>query len=177
MSNRFDIVTDPLSQPRRPDRRRTESSFNPLDWEVGPRQAIASATHSPTRIDTHSFQGGGGRVRVHASPGFLAILRRRLADYGVDESVLHDAVVAGENVAQLSAKSFGLITLRHTVHQLLDVEGFLRHAAAALQPSGFLVFEEPCPEALVLMATLCKLLPLVAAARPLYLATFICRKR
>lgn len=110
--------------------------------------------------------GGFSRLILSdPSPGFLAILRRRLADGGVDAPGLRYAMMAGEDVAGLPAESFGLIALRHTVHHILDVEGFLRSAAAALRPGGFLVFEEPCAEALVLMAALCHLLPSVATAR------------
>lgn len=112
--------------------------------------------------------GGFSRLILSdPSPGFLAILRRRLAQYGVDESPLRYAMMAGEDMVRLPAASFGLIALRHTVHHILDVEGFLRQAAAALRPGGFLVFEEPCREALVLMAAMCRLLPAVAVARGL----------
>jgi hypothetical protein len=55
--------------------------------------------------------------------------------------------------------------LRSTVHHILDVESFLKRAAAALRPGGILAFEEPCREALMLMAALCRLLPAAAAAK------------
>lgn len=91
--------------------------------------------------------GGFSRlVLSDPSPGFLAILRRRLADYGVDESVLRYALMTGEDVSRLPAASFGLIALRHTVHHILDVERFLRHAYTALQPGGWGSATEPKSE-------------------------------
>jgi len=101
------------------------------------------------------------------SPAFLAILRRRLAEQGIDTPALRYALMAAEEIDQLPAEGFGLIALRHTVHHILDVEGFLKRAATALRPGGFLAFEEPCAEALILMAALCKLLPGTATAESL----------
>jgi 2-polyprenyl-3-methyl-5-hydroxy-6-metoxy-1,4-benzoquinol methylase len=99
------------------------------------------------------------------SPAFIAILQKRLAAHGAHNPTLRYALMAAEEVDRLPPESFGVIALRHTVHHVLDVEGFLAGAAAALRPGGFLVFEEPCMEALVLMAALCRLLPLAAAAK------------
>lgn len=98
------------------------------------------------------------------SPAFLAILRRRLADRGVDSTAVRYALMAAEEIDRLPAEGFGVIALRSTVHHILDVESFLKGAAAALRPGGILAFEEPCREALMLMAALCRLLPAAAAA-------------
>ncbi len=96
------------------------------------------------------------------SPAFLAIVRRRLAEQGHDPKALRYALLAGEEVDRLPPGAFGLIAMRHTLHHILDVETFLTRSAAALCPGGFLAFEEPCVEALVLMAALCRLLPAAA---------------
>jgi ubiquinone/menaquinone biosynthesis C-methylase UbiE len=98
------------------------------------------------------------------SPAFLAILRRRLAEQEVENAALRYALMTAEEINRLPAQCFGVIALRHTLHHILDVERFLAAAAAALQPGGFLAFEEPCREALVLMSALCRLLPATATA-------------
>ncbi|MEI8395489.1 MAG: class I SAM-dependent methyltransferase [Rhodospirillaceae bacterium] len=101
------------------------------------------------------------------SPAFLGILRRRLTEHGIDTAALRYALMAAEEIDRLPAGGFGVIALRHTVHHILDVEGFLSRACSALRPGGFLAFEEPCWEALVLMAALCRVLPDIAVAKGL----------
>ena len=63
---------------------------------------------------------------------------------GVDENGLCYALLMAEDVDRLPAESLSLIVMRSTLHHVLDVDRFIRHAARALRTGGVLSFEEPC---------------------------------
>jgi len=103
------------------------------------------------------------------SPVFLGITRGNLEAQGIDAARVALAILDGADMALLPAGIFSLIAMRSTLHHIVDVEGFIRAAGAALRPGGVLTFFEPCMEGLMLMAAMAQFIPLVAASagRPL----------
>ena len=98
------------------------------------------------------------------SPAFLRITRRKLEQGGVAEPRVRFGVLMGEELDRVPENEWSLVTLRSTLHHVLDWERFIEHAARALRPGGALVMQEPCMEGYLLMGVFARLFPIAAAA-------------
>lgn len=98
------------------------------------------------------------------SPQFLCITRDKVRALSLRDDSACFAVFRGEDIDRLPSSSHSLIALRSTLHHVLDVDAFLKHAARALVPGGVLAFQEPCMEGLLLMGAMMQFLPALAQA-------------
>jgi ubiquinone/menaquinone biosynthesis C-methylase UbiE len=87
------------------------------------------------------------------SPAFLRLTQNQLGDVTGAPARLHFAVLNADDLGQLPRDMFSLITMRSTLHHILQVEDFLAACARTLRPGGALVMgAEPCESGYILMA-------------------------
>lgn len=97
------------------------------------------------------------------SPAFLRITRAKADATQLNQERVCYAVLKGEELDRIPQSSLSLISMRATLHHVLDVNDFFRAASRVLVPGGVLAFQEPCVEGCLLMGALIQFLPAVAA--------------
>jgi SAM-dependent methyltransferase len=94
------------------------------------------------------------------SPAFLEMTRRRISTTISSKASVDYAILNGDDVSLLPARSFSLIALRSTLHHILDVERFIGACAESLLPGGTLAMgAEPCESGYVLMGAIAQSIP------------------
>jgi ubiquinone/menaquinone biosynthesis C-methylase UbiE len=104
-------------------------------------------------------------VVTDPSPTFLRITRDRLRSLGRNDAKLRYAILRGDDLGNLPSESFSTISLRSTLHHILDVDAFISSCARCLRPGGALAMgAEPCVEGYVLMGAFAQVLPSVLSS-------------
>lgn len=87
------------------------------------------------------------------SPTFLKITQDQFGGRSEPSPRLHFAVLNADDLGQLPPGMFSIITMRSTLHHILQVQPFIAACARTLRPGGALVMgAEPCESGYVLMA-------------------------
>lgn len=103
-------------------------------------------------------------IATDPSPAFLRITSKRLSSLGRKAENLRYAILRGDDLHLLPESSLSLVSLRSTLHHILDVETFIASCARALRPGGALAMgAEPCVEGYVLMGAIAQFIPAVLA--------------
>jgi SAM-dependent methyltransferase len=99
------------------------------------------------------------------SAAFLRMTEARLSKSAGASARLHFAILNGDDLPLLPADLFSLITLRSTLHHILEVKAFIGACARALRPGGALAMcAEPCESGYVLMGVVAQSIPAVLQA-------------
>lgn len=94
------------------------------------------------------------------SPAFLRLTQNQLDELGATPAQRHYAVLNADDLADLPAGMFSIITLRSTLHHILKVEDFIAACARILRPGGALMMgAEPCESGYLLMAAVAQSIP------------------
>jgi SAM-dependent methyltransferase len=98
-------------------------------------------------------EGGVGRhvLITDTSPGFLRMVRAKLAHLGKGSATWSLATLAGEDLALLPAESVDAIVIASALHHVGNWRGFFADAAGLLRPGAVLVIQEPCREGNLMM--------------------------
>jgi ubiquinone/menaquinone biosynthesis C-methylase UbiE len=99
------------------------------------------------------------------SEAFLNITRIKLEKQRLLDEKIHLGVLRAEEIHRLPSGFFSLVTLRSTLHHVLDYREFLRQAFDLLRPGGIIAFQEPCAEGYILMGAIAQFIPLVLEKR------------
>jgi ubiquinone/menaquinone biosynthesis C-methylase UbiE len=103
-------------------------------------------------------------IATDPSPAFLRITSKRLASLGRPADKLRYAILRGDDLNLLPAESVSLVSLRSTLHHILDVDAFIDNCERCLRPGGALAMgAEPCVEGYVLMGAMAQFIPAVLA--------------
>ncbi len=103
---------------------------------------------------------GSAVVITDPSISFLRLTRDRLQPASGGRAPQYYAVLNGDDLGLLPPETFSLITLRSTLHHVLNVESFIAAAARSLRPGGSLAMSaEPCESGYVLMGAVAHSIP------------------
>jgi 2-polyprenyl-3-methyl-5-hydroxy-6-metoxy-1,4-benzoquinol methylase len=95
------------------------------------------------------------------SPKFLDITRQKFVRAKIAADKVGFGVLMGEELSRLPKGLFSLVLLRSVLHHVIDIEAFVKDAAATLKPGGMMIMEEPCQEGFVVLGTMAQFIPLV----------------
>jgi ubiquinone/menaquinone biosynthesis C-methylase UbiE len=100
------------------------------------------------------------------SPAFLRITQTQFTDPAAFRPRLHFAVLNADDLGQLPADMFSLITMRSTLHHILKPDAFIVASARTLRPGGALVMgAEPVESGYLLMGVVGQMIaPVLAQA-------------
>ncbi len=94
------------------------------------------------------------------SPAFLRLTQNQLEELGKVPAQRHYAVLNADDLGDLPAEMFSVITLRSTLHHILKVEDFIAACARRLRPGGAIMMgAEPCESGYLLMAAVAQSIP------------------
>jgi SAM-dependent methyltransferase len=87
---------------------------------------------------------GAQTIITDTSLTFLQMIRRKMVGAGLSMQDTCFAILAGEDLARLPARSVDAIAVASALHHVSDWRAFLRDAAILIRPGGVLVIQEPC---------------------------------